>query len=80
MRTCHSEDLPQRVKKVCRTILSDKLRRHIRPLCVTVQEVKHATGASEADIINELDALALADNCRLSININKEIMLLWEER
>ena len=67
------------IKDAARQVLVQKNQRHIRPLAVTAREIQQlCPGIAGTDVVNELDALALADGCRLGININKEIMLIWE--
>lgn len=67
------------IRDAARQVLVQKNKRHIRPLAVTAREIQQlCPGIASTDVINELDALALADGCRLSMNINKEIMLIWE--
>lgn len=73
-------DSPSKVKSAVRHILIDKRKRNIRPLSASAIEVKHLfPELSLSDIVNEIDALALADGCRISIDINKTITLLWQE-
>ena len=67
------------IRDAARQVLVQKHKRHIRPLAVTAREIQQlCPGIASTDVVNELDALALADGCRLSMNINKEIMLIWE--
>jgi hypothetical protein len=67
------------IKDAARQVLVQKHQRHIRPLAVTAREIQQlCPGIAGTDVENELAALALADGCRLSTNINKEIMLIWE--
>lgn len=67
------------IKDAARQVLVQKNKRHIRPLTVTAREIQQlCPGIASTDVENELAALALADGCRLSTNINKEIMLIWE--
>lgn len=67
------------IKDAARQVLVQKNKRHIRPLTVTAREIQQLChGIASTDVENELAALALADGCRLSMNINKEIMLIWE--
>ena len=67
------------IKDAARQVLVQKNKRHIRPLAVTAREIQQlCPGIASTDVENELAALALADGCRLSMNINKEIMLIWE--
>ena len=67
------------IRDAARQVLVQKNKRHIRPLAVTAREIQQlCPGIASTDVENELAALALADGCRLSTNINKEIMLIWE--
>ena len=67
------------IKSVARQVLMTKRTGHIFPLAVSVKEViRLCPGIATADVINELAALALADGCRLSETVNKDIMLLWQ--
>ena len=67
------------IKDAARQVLVQKNKRHIRPLAVTAREIQQlCPGIASTDVENKLAALALADGCRLSTNINKEIMLIWE--
>lgn len=67
------------IKGAARQVLVQKNKRHIRPLTVTAREIQQlCPGIASTDAENELAALTLADGCRLSMNINKEIMLIWE--
>ena len=67
------------IKDAARQVLVQKNQRHIRPLAATAREIQQlCPGIAGTDVENELAALALADGCRLSANINKEIMLIWE--
>jgi hypothetical protein len=69
----------KQIRDAARQVLVQKHKRHIRPLAVTAREIQQlCPGIASTDVIDELDALALADGCRLSMNINKEIMLIWE--
>lgn len=67
------------IKSAARQVLMAKRKGHIFPLAVTVPEViSLCPGITTADVVNELAALALADGCRLSETVNKDIMLLWQ--
>lgn len=69
----------KQIRDAARQVLVQKNKRHIRPLAVTAREIQQlCPGIVGTDVENELAALALADGCRLSTNINKEIMLIWE--
>lgn len=69
----------KQIRDAARQVLVQKHKQHIRPLAVTAREIQQlCPGIASTDVVNELDALALADGCRLSMNINKEIMLIWE--
>lgn len=67
------------IRQAARQVLARKNKCGIRPLAVTVSEIiQLCPGIASTDVANELDALSLADGCRLSVNINKDIMLLWQ--